>query len=126
VLNPWAGFAAGWMFLATKIAAAGTVALGLAGYLESMIPGINPRVVAVAAIAERWKLPRSSSLPTHCRDRRSNRDAAKQRGSGFIHDPGLLRDSQTQPRSECRARQSCTATAFPSSDSRAALYSRSR
>ena len=31
VLNPWAGFAAGWMFLASKISAAGTVALGLAG-----------------------------------------------------------------------------------------------
>jgi basic amino acid/polyamine antiporter, APA family len=31
VLNPWAGFAAGWMFLASKTTAAGTVALGLAG-----------------------------------------------------------------------------------------------
>lgn len=33
VLSPEAGFAAGWMFLASKISAAGTVALGLAGYL---------------------------------------------------------------------------------------------
>src|SRR5690606_4860351 len=50
VLNPWAGFAAGWMFLASKISAAGTVALGLAGYLEALIPGLEPRLVAVGAI----------------------------------------------------------------------------
>jgi APA family basic amino acid/polyamine antiporter len=50
VLNPWLGFAAGWMFLASKIAAAGTVALGLAGYLEMLRPGLPPRVIAVGAI----------------------------------------------------------------------------
>ncbi|MDQ3308627.1 MAG: amino acid permease [Gemmatimonadota bacterium] len=50
VLNPWAGFAAGWMFLASKIAAAGTVALGLAGYLDTLVPGVHPRVLAVGAI----------------------------------------------------------------------------
>jgi APA family basic amino acid/polyamine antiporter len=50
VLNPWFGFTAGWMFLASKIAAAGTVALGLAGYLEMLVPGLNPRAVAVGAI----------------------------------------------------------------------------
>ena len=50
VLNPWAGFAAGWMFLAGKIASAGTVALGLAGYLDALVPGVHPRVIAVAAI----------------------------------------------------------------------------
>jgi APA family basic amino acid/polyamine antiporter len=50
VLNPWLGFTAGWMFLASKIAAAGTVALGLAGYLEMLVPGLNPRAVAVGAI----------------------------------------------------------------------------
>ncbi|MGH9381379.1 MAG: APC family permease [Thermoanaerobaculia bacterium] len=49
-LNPWAGFAAGWMFLASKIAAAGTVALGLAGYLDALLPGIPARAIAVAAI----------------------------------------------------------------------------
>ena len=32
VLHPWLGFAAGWMFLASKLAAAGTVALGFAHY----------------------------------------------------------------------------------------------
>jgi APA family basic amino acid/polyamine antiporter len=38
------------MFLASKIAAAGTVALGLAGYLAGLIPGLPPRAVAVTAI----------------------------------------------------------------------------
>lgn len=50
VLSPWAGFTAGWMFLASKTAAAGTVALGLAAYLDGLIPGLQPRIVAVAAI----------------------------------------------------------------------------
>lgn len=50
VLSPWAGFAAGWMFLASKISAAGTVALGLAGYLEVLVPGLPPRGVAVGAV----------------------------------------------------------------------------
>lgn len=50
VLGPWMGFAAGWMFLASKTAAAGTVALGLAGYLDAVIPGFPPRTVAVGAI----------------------------------------------------------------------------
>jgi basic amino acid/polyamine antiporter, APA family len=50
VLDPWAGFAAGWMFLASKTAAAGTVALGLAGYMDAIVPGLQPRVVAVGAI----------------------------------------------------------------------------
>ena len=50
VLNPWTGFAAGWMFLASKISAAGTVALGLAAYLEGLVPGLPPRIVAVGAI----------------------------------------------------------------------------
>ncbi|HEX6307975.1 MAG TPA: amino acid permease [Longimicrobiales bacterium] len=50
VLHPWAGFVAGWMFLASKIAAAGTVALGLAGYLDGLLPGLNPRIIAVSAV----------------------------------------------------------------------------
>jgi APA family basic amino acid/polyamine antiporter len=33
LLHPWAGFAAGWMFLAAKSASAATAALGSAGYL---------------------------------------------------------------------------------------------
>lgn len=51
VLTPWAGYVAGWMFLASKLAAAGTVALGLAGYLDVLIPGLPPRALAVGAVA---------------------------------------------------------------------------
>ena len=50
VLSPWAGFAAGWMFLTSKTAAAGTVALGLAGYAAALLPGVPPRWLAVAAV----------------------------------------------------------------------------
>jgi APA family basic amino acid/polyamine antiporter len=50
VLAPAAGFAAGWMFLASKISAAGTVSLGLAGYLAGLVPGLPPRTIAVGAI----------------------------------------------------------------------------
>lgn len=50
VLNAWAGFAAGWMFLASKTAAAGTVAIGLAGYAAALLPGVPPRWLAVGAV----------------------------------------------------------------------------
>lgn len=51
VLNPWAGYIAGWMFLASKTAAAGTVALGLGGYLGTFLPATPPRLVGAGAIA---------------------------------------------------------------------------
>lgn len=38
------------MFLASKLAAAGTVALGLAGYLDVLLPGVPPRRLAVGAV----------------------------------------------------------------------------
>jgi basic amino acid/polyamine antiporter, APA family len=50
LLSPAAGFAAGWMFLTSKIAAAGTVALGLAAYLDPFLPAVPPRGLAVGAI----------------------------------------------------------------------------
>jgi basic amino acid/polyamine antiporter, APA family len=50
VLHPWLGFAAGWMFLASKLAAGGTVALGFAGYLAALFPAIPQRPAAVAVI----------------------------------------------------------------------------
>jgi basic amino acid/polyamine antiporter, APA family len=50
LLHPWAGFTAGWMFLASKTAAAGTVAIGLAGYVAALSPGVPPRAIAVGAI----------------------------------------------------------------------------
>jgi basic amino acid/polyamine antiporter, APA family len=50
VLHPWLGFTAGWMFLASKLAAGGTVALGFAGYLHTLIPAIPERPAAIAAV----------------------------------------------------------------------------
>jgi len=50
VLHPWFGFAAGWMFLASKLAAGGTVALGFGGYVAALVPGVPPRAAAVAAV----------------------------------------------------------------------------
>ena len=50
LLGPWRGFAAGWMFLASKMAAAGVVAIGLGAYASMVVPGINPRMLAVAAV----------------------------------------------------------------------------
>lgn len=50
VLHPWAGFAAGWLFLASKAAAAGTVGLGLGAYLGVLAPGVPARGVAVGAV----------------------------------------------------------------------------
>ena len=50
VLGAWPGYIAGWMFLASKTAAAGTVALGLAAYLDALLPGLEPRLIAVGAI----------------------------------------------------------------------------
>jgi basic amino acid/polyamine antiporter, APA family len=50
VLNPAAGFAAGWMFLASKLAAAGTVALGFGHYGASLLPGVAPVMAAAVAV----------------------------------------------------------------------------
>jgi basic amino acid/polyamine antiporter, APA family len=50
LLGAWPGFVAGWMFLASKIAAAGVVSIGLGAYAGMLIPGINPRMISVAAV----------------------------------------------------------------------------
>jgi basic amino acid/polyamine antiporter, APA family len=50
VLGAWPGFIAGWMFVVSKIAAAGTVALGLGGYTSALVPQIPPRAIAVGAV----------------------------------------------------------------------------
>lgn len=48
-LNPWLGFAAGWMFLCAKSASAATAALGFAGYLLHAVErGDDATMVAVA------------------------------------------------------------------------------
>lgn len=51
LLSPWAGFAAGWMFLASKLAAGGTVALGFGHYLAALLPGVDARIAGVLAVA---------------------------------------------------------------------------
>ena len=50
LLHPAAGFAAGWMFLASKLAAAGTVALGFGHYTASLLPAVPPVAAAAAAV----------------------------------------------------------------------------
>lgn len=50
VLSPWLGYVAGWMFLASKTAAAGTVAIGLGSYIELVSPGLETRWIASGAI----------------------------------------------------------------------------
>ncbi len=50
VLGPAAGFAAGWLFLTSKLAAAGTVALGLGHYVAALMPNLQPMGVAVVAV----------------------------------------------------------------------------
>ena len=49
LLNPWFGFAAGWMFLASKLAAGGTVALGFGYYFSELFPSVPSVVAAVVA-----------------------------------------------------------------------------
>ncbi len=50
VVHPHAGFAAGWTFLASKIAAGGTVALGFGSYCAQLFPGVSARGAGVAAV----------------------------------------------------------------------------
>ncbi len=50
VLGPVPGFSAGWMFLASKTAALGTVALGIGAYLGALLPSVPPRAAAAIAV----------------------------------------------------------------------------
>jgi basic amino acid/polyamine antiporter, APA family len=50
VMSPAAGFAAGWMFLVSKLAAAGTVALGFGHYAAAVAPGVSPMSAAAGAV----------------------------------------------------------------------------
>jgi APA family basic amino acid/polyamine antiporter len=47
VLSPGLGFAAGWLFLVSKLAAGGTVALGFGAAVEALWPEVSGRVAAV-------------------------------------------------------------------------------
>lgn len=49
LLHPAFGFGAGWMFLTSKLAAGGTVALGFGSYFSQLFPAIPARYAAVGA-----------------------------------------------------------------------------
>lgn len=49
LLSPAWGFGAGWMFLASKLAAGGTVALGFGGYFSQLFPTVPARYAAIGA-----------------------------------------------------------------------------
>jgi APA family basic amino acid/polyamine antiporter len=47
LLSPFAGFLSGWMWIASNIFTGAAVALGVAHYLQSLLPGVDPKWVAV-------------------------------------------------------------------------------
>ncbi len=50
LLNPAMGFSAGWMFLLSKLSAAGIVAIGFGSYFHQLVPLFPPLVYSVSAI----------------------------------------------------------------------------
>lgn len=50
LINPAFGFSAGWMFLISKLAAAGVVAIGFGSYFNQLIPIATPITYSVLAI----------------------------------------------------------------------------
>src|SRR5690554_569449 len=50
LLNPALGFSAGWMFLISKLSAAGVVALGFGSYFYQLIPIGSPMVYSITAV----------------------------------------------------------------------------
>lgn len=50
LLSPTCGFTAGWMFLVSKIAAGGAVALGFGGYVNQLIPNFSAWSIAIIAV----------------------------------------------------------------------------
>ncbi len=50
LLNPALGFSAGWMFLVSKLAAAGVVAIGFGSYFHQLVPIVAPLTLSVAAV----------------------------------------------------------------------------
>lgn len=50
MLHPLAGFSAGWMFLISKLAAGGVVALGFGSYVQRFLPHIDVRWNATIAV----------------------------------------------------------------------------
>src|SRR5690554_3110191 len=50
LLNPAFGFSAGWMFLISKLAAAGVVAIGFGSYFYQLVPIASPISISVVAV----------------------------------------------------------------------------
>ncbi|RXJ44625.1 APC family permease [Gelidibacter gilvus] len=50
LVNPTVGFSAGWMFLISKLAAAGVVAIGFGSYFYQLVPIASPMSFSVLAI----------------------------------------------------------------------------
>lgn len=50
LLNPALGFSAGWMFVLSKLSAAGIVAIGFGSYFHQLLPYFSPMVYSVSAI----------------------------------------------------------------------------
>ena len=50
LLNPAFGFSAGWMFLVSKLAAAGVVSIGFGSYFHQLFPVASPISISVTAV----------------------------------------------------------------------------
>ena len=50
LINPAFGFSAGWMFLISKLAAAGVVAIGFGSYFYQLVPVASPITFSVLAV----------------------------------------------------------------------------
>lgn len=50
LLNPAFGFSAGWMFLISKLSAAGVVAIGFGSYFYQLVPLISPLALSIIAV----------------------------------------------------------------------------
>jgi basic amino acid/polyamine antiporter, APA family len=50
LLNPAMGFSAGWMFLLSKLAAGGVVAIGFGSYFHQLLPVAPPLTISIVAV----------------------------------------------------------------------------
>ncbi len=50
LLHPLAGYSAGWMYLSSKLAAGGVVALGFGSYVQNFLPKLDVRLSATLAV----------------------------------------------------------------------------
>ncbi|KOH44261.1 APC family permease [Sunxiuqinia dokdonensis] len=50
LLNPSLGFSAGWMFLISKLSAAGVVAIGFGSYFYQLVPVGSPLILSLVAV----------------------------------------------------------------------------